>query len=88
MKKSEITSIVIALLLAAVIGGLIGSLIGSFIPEGAVKILLDKSIDIGFKAISFDFYSISLTFGLMVKINFVSVLMVILVIIYFRWWYL
>ncbi|MDP3024558.1 MAG: hypothetical protein A2W07_09125 [candidate division Zixibacteria bacterium RBG_16_43_9] len=88
MKKSEITSIVIALLLAAVIGGLIGDLIGTFIPEGAVRILFKESINIGFKAISFDFYSISLTFGLMVKINFVSILMVILVIVYFRWWYL
>jgi hypothetical protein len=88
LKKSEITSIVIALFLAAVIGGLIGNLIGTFIPEGAVKILFEKSIDIGFKSISVDFYSLSLTFGLMVKINFVSILMVILVIIYFRWWYL
>jgi len=88
LKKSEITSIVIALLLAAVIGGLIGNLIATFIPEGAVRTLFEKSLDIGFPAISFDFYSIALTFGLMVKINFVSVLMVILVIIYFRWWYL
>jgi hypothetical protein len=88
LKKSEITSIVIALLLAAVIGGLIGDLIGSFIPGGAVKTLFQKYLPIGFNAISVDFFSISLTFGLMVKINFVSVLMVILVIIYFRWWYL
>ena len=88
MKKSDITSIVIALLLAAVIGGLIGDLIGSFIPGGAVKMLFQRNLPIGFNAVSFDFYSIALTFGLMVKINFVSILMVILVIVYFRWWYL
>jgi len=88
LKRPEIFSIVITLLLAAVIGGLIGDLIGSYIPEGAIKILFTKSIDIGFKTVSFDFYSISLTFGLMVKINFVSILMVILVIVYFRWWYI
>jgi len=88
LKRPEIISIVIILLLAAVIGGLIGDLIGSFIPDGAVRTLLKKSIDIGFKTISFDFYSISMTFGLMLKINFVSILMVILVIAYFRWWYL
>ena len=88
MKRPEIFSIVITLLLAAVIGGLIGDLIGSYIPEGAIKTLFTKSIDIGFKTVSFDFYSISLTFGLMVKINFVSILMVILVIVYFRWWYI
>ena len=88
MKKAEIVSIVIALVLAAVIGGLIGDLIGSFIPEGAVRTLFKGSVDIGFKTISFDLYSISFTIGLMVKINFVSILMVILVIVYFRWWYL
>jgi hypothetical protein len=88
LKKSEITSIVIALLLAAVIGGLIGDLIGSFIPGGAVKMLFQKSLPIGFEAVSVDFFSISFTLGLWVKINFVSILMVILVIVYFRWWYL
>jgi len=88
LKRPEIISIVIILLLAAVIGGLIGDLIGSFIPDGAVRTLFQKYVEIGFNTISFDFYSISLTFGLMVKINFVSILMVILVIVYFRWWYL
>ncbi|HVP35943.1 MAG TPA: DUF4321 domain-containing protein [Terriglobales bacterium] len=88
MKRSDITSIVIALLLAAVIGGLMGDVIGHYIPEGAVKELFQRYLPIGFKVISVDFFSISLTFGLMVKINFVSVLMVILVIVYFRWWYL
>jgi len=88
LKRPEIISIVIILLLAAVIGGLIGDLIGSFIPKGAVRTLFQEYVKIGFDTISFDFYSISLTFGLMVKINFVSILMVILVIVYFRWWYL
>jgi hypothetical protein len=88
LRTPEITSIVIILLLAAVVGGLVGDLIGSFIPEGAIKTLFTRSIDIGFKTISLEFYSISLTFGLMIKINFVSILMVISVLVYFRWWYL
>jgi hypothetical protein len=88
LKTPEITSIVITLLLAAVIGGLIGDLIGTFIPEGAVRTLFQKYLPIGFDAISVDFFSISFTFGLWLKINFVSVLMVILVLVYFRWWYL
>ena len=88
MKRPEIISVVITLLLAAVIGGLIGDLIGTYIPEGAIKTLFTKNINIGFKTISLDFYSISFTVGLMVKINFVSILMVILVLVYFRWWYI
>lgn len=88
MRKPEIVSIVILLLLAAVIGGLIGDIIGSYIPDGAVKTLFKKSKDIGFDPVKLNFFAISFTIGLIVKINFVSVLMVILVIVYFRWWYL
>ncbi len=88
MRTPEITSIVIILLLAAVVGGLVGNLVGSFLPEGAIKTLFTRSIDVGFKTISLEFYSISLAFGLMIKINFVSILMVISVLVYFRWWYL
>ncbi len=88
MKKSEIASIVIALLLAAVIGGLVGNLIGRFLPEGAVKTLFMIDKTIGFGPLTVDFFSVSFTLGLWLRINFVSILMIILVIIYFRWWYL
>jgi hypothetical protein len=79
---------VVVLVLAAVIGGLIGDIVGSFLPEGAVKTLFEKSIDIGLKPFAWELYAISLTFGLMIKINFVSILMIILGIAYFRWWHL
>jgi hypothetical protein len=88
LKKSDIFFLVAALILAAVAGGVIGSIVGEFLPEGAVKTLFTKSYDIGFETISLKFYAISFTIGLMIKINFVSVLMMILVVIYFRWWYI
>lgn len=88
MKSKEITFIVIVLILAAVIGGLIGEIVGSFLPEGAVKTLFEKSRDFGLETFTLNFHNISLTFGLMIKINFVSILMIILVIAYFRWWHL
>jgi len=88
MKKRELTFIVVALVLGAVIGGLLGDIIGTFLPAGAAKTVFSKSIQIGLDTTRIDFYSISLTFGLMFKINFMSVLAVLLVIVYFRWWYL
>jgi hypothetical protein len=88
MKRREVIFLTVALILGAVIGGLLGEVFGSFLPEGAVKTLFTQSIDIGVKPFSIEAYALSLTFGLMVKINFVSVLMIIFVIIYFRWWYL
>lgn len=88
MKRQELAFIIIALLLGAVIGGLIGDIVGTYLPDGAAKTLFSKSIEIGIPHFDVDFYSIAFSFGLMVKINFMSILVVLLVIIYFRWWYL
>ncbi len=88
MKGREITFLIIALVLAAVVGGLVGDIVGSFLPEGAVKTLFKESVDIGLAPTAVELYAISFTLGLMVKINFVSILFIILVVIYFRWWFL
>lgn len=88
MKARELTFIIMALILGAVIGGLIGDIIGTFLAPGAAKTLFTKSVEIGFDTIKVDFYAISFTIGLTLKINFMSVLVILLVIVYFRWWYL
>jgi len=88
LKKREVTFVVVALILGAVFGGLIGDILGSYLPPSAAKTLFTKSIEIGFETVKVDFYAIAFTIGFMLKINFMSVLFVILVIIYFKWWYL
>ena len=88
MKAREVTFLLVALVLAAVVGGLIGDIVGSFLPEGAVKTLFQKNVPIGFQPLTVDLFAVSFTIGLMVKINFVSILFIILVVIYFRWWFL
>ena len=88
MKKKELTFIIIGLILGAVIGGLVGDIIGTFLPAGAAKTVFTKSVSIGVDTFKVDLYTVSFTFGLKFKINFMSILVVLLVIIYFRWWYL
>jgi hypothetical protein len=88
LKTRELTFIIVALLLGTILGGFVGELIGSFLPEGAAKTLFTKSLKIGFETTRVELYSISFTVGIMFKINFMSVLAVILVIIYFKWWYI
>ncbi len=88
MKKREVTFILTALILGAVVGSLIGDIIGTYLPPGAAKTVFTKSIEIGFDTVKVDFFAISFIFGLMLRINFLSILVLILVIIYFRWWYL
>ncbi len=78
----------VALILAAVIGGLLGDIIGTYLPDGAAKTLFSKSIQVGFSPTTVDFFAVNFTVGLMFKINFMSALFVILVVAYFRWWYL
>lgn len=88
MKQRELTFIIVALLLGAILGGFVGELIGSFLPPGAAKTLFSRSVKIGFETTRVELYAISFTIGIMFKINFMSVLGVLLVIIYFRWWYI
>ncbi|MCP4632608.1 MAG: DUF4321 domain-containing protein [candidate division Zixibacteria bacterium] len=88
MKRREVTFLIVALILGAVLGGLVGELVGSYLPEGAVKTLFTKSLDVGFEPLVLKLYAISLTVGLMFKINFVSVISVLLVVVYFKWWYI
>jgi len=88
LKKSEILFLIVALILAAAVGGLIGDIIGSVAPKGNVKTLLEKEIPIGFQTISFDWYALSFTIGFLIRLNFFSILGMVLVIIYFKWWHL
>jgi hypothetical protein len=88
VKRRELTFIVTGLILGAIMGGLVGDIIGTYLPDGAARTLFMKSVVIGFDTTKVDLYAISFTIGLMFKINFMSVLFVLLVIVYFRWWYL
>jgi hypothetical protein len=99
MKARELTFLTVSLILATVFGGFLGQLIGQYLPDGGVKTLFQQNLEIGVgnrgvsvneiqEPININLYSISLAFGLLIRINFVSVLMVILVIIYFKWWYI
>lgn len=88
MKRRELTFLIVSIVLAAVFGGLVGSIVSEFLPEGTAKMLFSRNVEIGFDATKVDFYALSFTVGLMVRINFMSILFVVLVLIYFRWWYI
>jgi hypothetical protein len=99
VRDREISFLVFALVMAAIVGGFLGQLIGDYLPDGAVKTLFTKSLDIGIgqrgvtvdniqEPLYINLYSVSFAFGLLIKINFLSIFMIILVIIYFKWWYL
>ena len=97
MKRQELTFLIVGMILAAVAGGLVGELVGTFLPEGTIRTLFTSNIEIGLgrtvgleqvEPLSINLYALTLVFGLTMKINFVSVLFVLLVFVYFQWWYL
>jgi hypothetical protein len=97
VRRQELTFLIVGMILAAIAGGLIGQLVGSFLPEGTIKTLFQTSIEVGFgqgvalepvQPLVLDLYALTLILGFTLKINFVSVLFVLLVFVYFQWWYL
>lgn len=88
MKRSEIVFLIFSLLLAAIVGGVLGDIIGELLPTGTAKTLFQKNLQVGISTFTLDLYAISLTLGFMFKINFVSVLFLAMVIVYFRWFYI
>ncbi|NIP42129.1 MAG: DUF4321 domain-containing protein [candidate division Zixibacteria bacterium] len=88
MTRRDMMLLIFSLILAGIVGGLIGDIVGHYLPDGALKTLFQKNITPGFDTGQVDFYVISFSFGIRVGINFMSVLFMILVLIYFRWWYI
>ena len=97
MRGRELTFLIVGIVVAAVAGALIGDIVGSFLPDGTIKTLFEKHIEIGVgrtvglsnvEPLAVNLYALSLVLGFTVRINFVSVLFVLLLLIYFRWWYL
>ena len=88
LKRRELTFLIVSIIMASVFGALVGDIIAGFLPEGTAKLLFSKNVEIGFDATKVEFFALSFTAGLMMRINFMSVLFVLLVLIYFRWWYI
>ncbi len=88
LKTRDRTFIIFSLILAAIVGGLVGDIIGQFLPDGPAKILFSRAYVIGWDTTTIDLWVITLSIGAQLKINLISVLTMLLVIVYFKWWYL
>jgi len=88
LKKREIAFLLFAIFTASIFGAVIGDVISDALPEGGAKTLFGRHIQVGFDATKVDLYALSFTVGFLVRINFMSVLLVVFVLVYFRWWYI
>ena len=88
MKRRELAFLFFSIFVAAIFGAVTGDVVSGVLPDGAAKTLLGKHIEVGFDATKVDLYALSFTVGFLVRINFMSILLVIFVLVYFRWWYI
>lgn len=75
MKGGKISIKILILLSGLFIGSLFGELLGRFIAQSFIKNLLLESVPIGLKSpLTLDLYFFTLTFGFLLRINFFSLL--------------
>jgi uncharacterized membrane protein len=67
----------IIVIIGALVGTMVGELLGAYLPEGGVKNFFLKSITFGLEPATLNLYILTLTFGLILKINVVTVLGII-----------
>ncbi len=67
----------IVVIIGALLGTMVGELLGAYLPEGGVKNFFLKSIAFGLEPSVLNLHILTLTFGLILKINVVTVIGVI-----------
>ena len=73
-QKRSLGFIFIVLIFGAIVGTLFGNVMGLVLPEGVVKQFFLQSVSWGISPVTLDFVVGTVTFGLRVKFNIISVL--------------
>ena len=87
MKKRNTGLILLILILSIVVGGYIGEVLSLILPDGGVKTFFLRSVEFGFDTITINLAIIRFSFGLIFKFNFISLLALVVVAYYFKWWF-
>jgi hypothetical protein len=67
----------IIVVIGALLGTMVGELLGAYLPDGAVKSFFIKSITFGLDPATLNLHILALTFGLVLKINVVTIIGII-----------
>jgi purine-cytosine permease-like protein len=74
--KSLLKGLIIVII-GALLGTMVGELLGAFLPESGVKNFFLKSITFGLDPATLNLHILTLTFGLILKINVLTVIGII-----------
>jgi len=84
--KPSILFVIGILLLGAMIGSLLGELLRSLIPDGVVKEVFLRSIDIMLGPAVIDLIMFSITLGFTLKLNFIGIIGLAVAYYILRFW--
>ena len=85
-RKLSIIFVIGILLLGAMIGSLLGELLRSLIPDGVVKEVFLRSIDIMLGPAVIDLIMFSITLGFTLKLNFIGIIGLAVAYYILRFW--
>jgi hypothetical protein len=85
MRPRKLSIFIFSLVAGAILGGALGEIIGLILPAGVAKDFFTKAIAIGFSPHTWDLWFASLTIGFSFKLNFVSILGVLVLSYLLRW---
>ncbi|HNZ37414.1 MAG: DUF4321 domain-containing protein [Candidatus Marinimicrobia bacterium] len=85
-RKLSILFVIGILLLGAMIGSLLGELLRSLIPDGVVKEVFLRSIDIMLGPAVIDLIMFSITLGFTLKLNFIGIIGLAVAYYILRFW--
>lgn len=79
--------LILIIVLGALVGSALGRLLGTVLPEGPVKSVFLQSVSVGFRPLHIDLSVLTFDFGLMLRLNIISVVGVLLVAYLLKWFY-
>ena len=85
MRPRKLSVFVLSLIVGAILGGALGEIIALILPDGVAKDFFTKAISIGISPHTWDLWFASLTFGFSFKLNFTSILGVLVISYLLRW---
>ena len=84
--KRNLWTFVVAIIIGLVSGSLISQLLLMVLPTGVVRDFLTKAVSFGLKNVEVDIGVINFSFGLNFNFTIVSMLIVVGIVYYFKWW--
>jgi len=85
--RMKIWTVILIVIVGGLVGSAFGELIGRILPDGPVKNFFLNAISVGFRTFHLDLSIFTIDFGLILRLNIISIIGMILFAYLLRWFY-